>query len=38
MKSVMDEIKLQILNCVWDGMKGATWFLNIVSLLWTCLC
>ena len=23
---VMDEINLQILNCVWDSMKGATWF------------
>ena len=22
----MDEINLQILNCVWDSMKGATWF------------
>ena len=26
LKSVMDEINLQILNCVWDSMKGATWF------------
>ena len=26
LKSVMDEINLQILNCVWDIMKGATWF------------
>ena len=25
-KSVMDEINLQILNCVWDSIKGATWF------------
>ena len=24
LKSVMDEINLQILNCVWDSMKGAT--------------
>ena len=22
----MDEINLQNLNCVWDSMKGATWF------------
>ena len=22
----MDEINLQILNCVWVSMKGATWF------------
>ena len=21
----MDEINIQILNCVWDSMKGATW-------------
>ena len=26
LKSVMDEINLQILNCVWDSMKCATWF------------
>ena len=26
LKSVIDEINLQILNCVWDSMKGATWF------------
>ena len=26
LKSVMDEINLQILNSVWDSMKGATWF------------
>ena len=26
LKSVMDEINLQILNCVWDSMKGDTWF------------
>ena len=26
LKSVMDEINLQILNCVLDSMKGATWF------------
>ena len=26
LKSVMDEINSQILNCVWDSMKGATWF------------
>ena len=27
LKSVMDEINLQmIFNCVWDIMKGATWF------------
>ena len=26
LKSVMDEISFQILNCVWDSMKGATWF------------
>ena len=22
----MDEINLQILNCVWDSLKGDTWF------------
>ena len=26
LKSTMDNINLQILNCVWDSMKGATWF------------
>ena len=26
MKRVMDEINLEILNCVWDSMNGATWF------------
>ena len=26
LKSVMDDINLQILNCVWDSMEGATWF------------
>ena len=26
LKSVMDEINLQFLNCAWDSMKGATWF------------
>ena len=26
LKSTMDDINLQILNCVWDSMKGATWF------------
>ena len=26
LRSVMDEINSQILNCVWDSMKGATWF------------
>ena len=26
LKSVMNEINLQILNCVWDSMKGATCF------------
>ena len=26
LKSVIDEINLQILNYVWDSMKGATWF------------
>ena len=26
LKSVMDDINLQILNCVWVSMKGATWF------------
>ena len=26
LKRVIDEINLQILNCVWDSMKGATWF------------
>ena len=25
-KLLMDEINLQILNYVWDSMKGATWF------------
>ena len=34
LKSVMDAINLQILNCVWDSMKGATWFSeNIVFTL-----
>ena len=22
----MDEMNLQILNCIWESMKGATWF------------
>ena len=26
LKSVMGEISLQIPNCVWDSMKGTTWF------------
>ena len=25
-KRVMDEMNLQILNCIWESMKGATWF------------
>ena len=26
LKIVKDEINLQTLYCVWDSMKGATWF------------
>ena len=26
LKRVMDEMNLQILNCVWESMNGATWF------------
>ena len=26
LKRVMDELNLQILNCVWESMKGDTWF------------
>ena len=26
LKCTIDDINLQILNCVWDSMKGATWF------------
>ena len=26
LKSVVDEINLQILNCVWDNIKGVTCF------------
>ena len=37
LKSTMDDINLQILNCVWDSMKGATWFSEKSELLWTTL-
>ena len=26
LKSVVDDMSLQILNCIWESMKGATWF------------
>ena len=26
LKRVMDEMNLQIFNCVWESMNGATWF------------
>ena len=26
LKKVMDEMNVQILDCVWESMKGATWF------------
>ena len=32
--SMVDDICLQILNCIWESMKGATWFQKILSLLW----
>ena len=35
----MDEINLQMLNCVWDNMKGATWFSenNEFTLYYVCV-
>ena len=26
MKETMNEIRLQILNCVWDGLNDVTWY------------
>ena len=26
LKSMVDAMNLQILNCIWESMKGATWF------------
>ena len=26
LKSMVDDMSLQILNCIWESMKGATWF------------
>ena len=31
----MNEIGLQILNCVWDGLNEATWYTEEKSLHWT---
>ena len=34
----VDEINLQILNCVWDNIKGVTcFFLRIVSFDYVCV-
>ena len=39
LKSVMDGINLQILNFVWDSMKGVTWFSDnsVFTLNYVCV-
>ena len=32
MKENINEIGLQILNCVWDGLNEATWYIKVKNL------
>ena len=37
MKENMNEIGLQILNCIWDGLNEATWYTEEFTLDYVCM-